>query len=111
VIGSQPASRLGQPGTLTLDGALGSVEIAIDGAPTAWVTAINRLAERTGIEAVLTERATLLDDGTPVDPEGSGYLLLRTRQRGSRARLSVRFAGPTYATGFDVTAATATGTD
>jgi hypothetical protein len=110
-IGRQPASPLRSPGTLVLVSAGQTIGVILDGPPIAWIDAINRVSGRTGVDALITDRTTLLEDGTLADPFGDGYLMLRTRQRGRATTVTVGFRGPPDATGFTVTDATAAGED
>ena len=110
-IGRHPASSLTSPGTLVLISDGQTTEVTLDGPPTAWINAINRVSGRTGIDSLITDRATLLEDGTPADPFGDGYLMPRTGQRGRATTVTVGFRGPPDATGFAVTTTTAAGED
>ena len=110
-IGRHPAAPLKSPGTLVLVTAGQTTEITLDGSPSVWLDAINRVSGRTGVDALITDRTTLLEDGTPADPFGDGYLMLRTRQRGRATTVTVGFRGPPDSTGFAVTDATAAGED
>jgi hypothetical protein len=111
VLGSSPAYPLEVPVTFVVAGPLGSVRLTIAGPPETWVDAINAREPVTGVEALLTDAETTLEDGTTLDPAGDRYLLLFTRGRGQTNRLDAGVTTVADGTGFTMTHSAGEGRD
>jgi flagellin len=115
-LGNQPATvfPVGEPATLmTITTDLGTATAVITDAdpPAAWPAIIAGAAAGIGVTAEITTAATVLDDGTQVDPFGAGFLLLRTVNSGSASFLSVSTNKFVDSTGFTVTPVASSGVD
>ena len=106
-----PASPLAAPTVLEIAGPLGRAQIPLSGRPAAWVDAINDRAAMTGVQALITDASTTLEDGERVDPNGDGYLLLFSVARGSGAQVRAGTDRPVAGLGFSVTRSHAHGRD
>lgn len=101
------------PTTLTITTQLGTVNVVItDGDPPAsWPGLINPAAAAVGVQALLTDNTTMLEDGTQADPFNDKYLMFRTTGQGSDQTLSVTTDQVGDGTGFGTPGGSTTGVD
>jgi flagellin len=107
-LGNQPATVFpaAEPPTLmTITTNLGTATAIITAAdpPATWAGIITAAAAGIGVTAQITTAATVLDDGTVVDPAGDGYLLLQTTGVGSASTIAVSTNKFVDSTGYTVT--------